>query len=135
MRYLLDANSCVDYLRRSQQSHLAARMQTEAVGNLCLCSIVRSELLYGALRSRDPAGAVRKVDEFCAGFFSFPFDDRAADRCGELRAHLARLGTPIGPNDMLIAAIALQHGLTVVTNNVREFRRVPALPVEDWSQP
>src|SRR5437763_495788 len=135
MRYLLDANSCVDYLRHGQRSRLAARMRTEPVGNLFVCSIVRSELIYGALRSHDPVDAIRKVDEFCAGFFSFPFEDQAADLCGELRAHLAGLGTPIGPNDTMIAGIALAHGLTVVTNNVREFVRVPGLRVEDWSQP
>ena len=65
-------------------------------------------------------------------FASLPFDDRAADVYGQIRADLARKGTPIGPNDFMIAAITLANDLTLVTHNVAEFGRVPALRVEDW---
>jgi len=63
---------------------------------------------------------------------SLPFDDSAAEEYGKLRAHLATVGTPIGPNDLMIAAIALAHRLIVVTHNTVEFSRVPGLLVEDW---
>jgi tRNA(fMet)-specific endonuclease VapC len=65
-------------------------------------------------------------------YASLPFNDQAADQYGRLRAHLASQGTPIGPNDMLVAAIALANGLTLVTHNTREFSRVPGLTLEDW---
>src|SRR5437016_13074261 len=67
-------------------------------------------------------------------FVSLPFDDRAAEEYGKLRAHLAALGTPIGPNDLLIAAIALANRLTLVTHNTVEFSRVPGLVLEDRSE-
>lgn len=70
--------------------------------------------------------------EFLAGLASLPFDDRAADFYGDVRAALAARGEMIGPNDLLIAAIALVHGVTLVTNNVAEFGRVAGLRVEDW---
>lgn len=63
---------------------------------------------------------------------SLPFDDRAADEYGRIRAYLARLGTPIGPNDLLIAAIALANNATLVTHNTTEFNRVPGLTIVDW---
>ena len=135
MRFLLYTNACIDHLRRGPQSFLTARLRIEPVGNVCLCSVVRAELIYGAFRSNDPITGAQRVKDFFAGLASLPFDDRAADVCGELRSCLAGLGTPIGPNDLMIASIARANGLTVVTNNVREFSRVPGLAVENWSHP
>ena len=63
---------------------------------------------------------------------SLPFDDRAAEEYGKVRSHLAVLGTPIGPNDLMIAAIALANHMTLVTHNTAEFSRVPGLTLEDW---
>jgi hypothetical protein len=68
----------------------------------------------------------------CHPFVCFPFDDPAADQYGTIRAALASAGTPIGPNDLLIAAIALANGLTLVTLNTTEFSRIPGLTIEDW---
>jgi len=135
MKYLLDANACIDHLRRGAKSYLTSRLRTEPAGNVCLCSVVRSELMYGAFRSRDPVKHCQEVQDFWTGFHSLEYDDQAADICGDVRAHLARSGTPIGPFDLMIAAIARANGLTVVTNNVAEFARVPRLSVEDWSLP
>ena len=67
-----------------------------------------------------------------AQFPTLPFDEQAAEECGKVRAHLAGLGQLIGPNDLMIAAIALANGLTVVTHNTAEFSRVPGLLLEDW---
>ncbi len=97
-----------------------------------MCSVVVGELLFGALRSRDGAKNLAEVRTFLASFLSLPFDDRAAEEYARVRADLAAKGTPIGPNDLLIAAIALANGLTLVTHNTVEFSRVVGLTLEDW---
>ncbi len=76
-----------------------------------------------------------RVNHFLATFDSVPFDDAAADLYGAIRAHLRRLGTPIGPNDLFIASIALANQLSLVTTNLAEFSRVPGLACEDWTIP
>jgi tRNA(fMet)-specific endonuclease VapC len=78
---------------------------------------------------------VPQVRAFCGKYLSLPFDDAAAEEYGKVRSHLASLGTLIGPNDLMIAAIALVHGLTVVTDNTSEFQRVPGLNLENWRIP
>lgn len=72
------------------------------------------------------------MDRFVARFVNLPFDPPAAKEYGRLRLALERAGTPIGPNDLMIASIALAHGLVLVTHNVPEFARVPGLRIEDW---
>jgi len=94
--------------------------------------MVKAELHYGALRSKDPQRASAKLEEFLAPFRSVPFDDRCAAVYGRIRARLAQAGSLIGPNDLLIAAIAVVHGATLVTHNIREFNRVEGLALEDW---
>ena len=93
---------------------------------------VKAELAYGAARSHDPAGTMAKLAAFLAPFASLPFDDSCADTYGRVRAQLERAGTPIGPNDLMIAAIAVTHNLTLVTHNTREFERIPGLSLTDW---
>ena len=101
-------------------------------GSVVLCSVVVAELIYGAERSDYRAKTLAQVRTFCEPFESLPFDDRAAEEYGAIRAHLARQGTPIGPNDLMIAAIAIANSLTLVTHNTLEFSRVPRLVLEDW---
>ena len=132
MTHLFDTNSCVDHLRRGQASNITARLAAAAPGSVVLCSVVVAELLYGAHRSARKQQTLSQVQVFCRQFQSLPFDDRAAAQYGQIRAHLAGLGMPIGPNDLLIAAIALANGLTLVTHNTGEFNRVPGLKLEDW---
>ena len=88
---------------------------------------------WGAFRSQRREANLSLLRTLFAAFPSFPFDDAAAEEYGRLRAALAARGTPIGPNDMLIAAIALAHDLTLVTHNTREFGRVEGLRLEDWT--
>jgi tRNA(fMet)-specific endonuclease VapC len=103
-------------------------------GTVLLCSVVVGELIYGALHSgaTHRAANLALVASLQRQFVSLPFDDRAAEKYGEVREHLATMGTPIGPNDLMIAAIALANGLTLVTNNTSEFSRVAGLTLEDW---
>jgi tRNA(fMet)-specific endonuclease VapC len=135
MKYLLDANTCIDHFRLGAASAVTGRILAAPRTSIALCSVVRGELLVGALKSTNPAAAGAKLRRFTASFPSLPFDDAAADRYADTRAHLEKLGTPIGPNDLLIAAIGLANGLIVVTNNTGEFSRVPNLALEDWTRP
>ena len=134
MSHLLDTNSFIDHLRRGQPSNVTARLVAAPPGSVYLCSVVLAELLYGALRS-DPAHRTANlalIARLRQQLVSLPFGDRAAEEYGEIRAHLSAQGTLIGPNDLMIAAIARANQLTLVTHNVAEFRRVPNLILEDW---
>jgi tRNA(fMet)-specific endonuclease VapC len=135
MRYLLDTNVIITYLnQRSPQ--LIDRFLTIPTEEIAICAIVRSELRYGAMRSRNPQRTIMLQSQLIDRFVSLPFCDRAADSFGAQRARLAQLGTPIGICDLQIAAIALVHDLVVVTHNINEFSRVQGLAWEDWeSQP
>lgn len=136
MTYLLDTNAWIGWLRQKNPK-LVARIQNENPFNLVLCSVVLAELVFGAERS-GPAYRVRnlqQIEQLRQQFSSIPFADDAAIEAGRIRAYLAGLGTPIGPNDLLIAAIAKSNGFTLVTHNTIEFSRVPGLILEDWEQP
>jgi tRNA(fMet)-specific endonuclease VapC len=91
-----------------------------------------AEFYYGAHRSIRKTKTLSQVESFCRRFQSLAFDDPAAEQYGRIRAHLASQGTLIGPNDLLIASIALANRLTLVTYNTTEFSRVPGLTLEDW---
>ncbi len=110
-------------------------MAAQPLESVCLCSVVKAELAYGALRSADPAANRVRVDTFTRPYRSLPFDDAAAEHFAVLRRHLESLGTTIGPYDLQIAAIALANNCTIVTRNTREFSRVPGLLLEDWELP
>lgn len=131
MKYLLDTNTCIEFLRQRDsavKNHLAKANQEDVL----LCSVVKAELYHGAQRSAQATRNPEKLQDFFASFKSLPFDDAAAEAYGRLRAALEKQGTLIGPNDLLIAAIALAHNVTLVTHNTREFECVPGLTLEDW---
>jgi tRNA(fMet)-specific endonuclease VapC len=132
--HLLDTNSFIDHLRRGPASNVTVRLAAAPSGSVYLCSVVLAELIYWALRSSAPHQATNMalVAKLRQVFVSLPFDDRAAEEYGYVRAHLAALGTPIGPNDLMIAAIARVNRMTLVTHNTAEFSRVPGLALEDW---
>lgn len=135
MTHLLDTNTCIEHLRRGTGSPVTAKLAAAPAGSVSLCSVVIAELLYGAQRSANPAPALAQVRGFCSTYASFPFEERAAEAYAWIRAHLVSLGTPIGANDYLIAAIAVANGATLVTHNTAEFGRVPGLALEDWQIP
>ena len=99
-----------------------------------ICSVVVGELIFGVERAALAHRAKNRmrVEQLRLQFVSVPFDDSAAEEYGRIRAQLADLGTPIGPNDLQIAAIALAHGLILVTHNTTEFSRVAGLVIENW---
>ncbi|MDV2998208.1 MAG: tRNA(fMet)-specific endonuclease VapC [Chroococcidiopsis sp. SAG 2025] len=131
MIYLLDTNVCVQYLNGRSEA-IRERIQQTDADDIAICSIVKAELFYGAQRSQHPERTLARQQQFLRLFVSLPFDDEAATVYGRIRAELAAQGTPIGSNDVQIAAIALAHDLTLVTHNTGEFSRVSGLRLEDW---
>lgn len=132
MRRLLDTSVCVEILR-GRHAHLKVRLRLARNGNVFVSSVVVAELHYGVARTSDPVRNAQRLRAFLRTLPSLAFDDAAAERYGRLRAALEAAGTPIGPNDLLIAATALANDLTLVTNNLGEFSRVPDLQVESWA--
>lgn len=113
MIYLLDSNAWIAYLR-GKDANLLRHLNSNPPSALVLCSVVLGELLYGANHSglAHKTANLNLISNLRQRFKSLPFDDQAAEEYGKLRAHLASFGTPIGPNDVMIAAIALANGLT-----------------------
>jgi tRNA(fMet)-specific endonuclease VapC len=131
MRFLLDTNICIAFLNGRDpgiRDHLL-ELDPAAVG---LCSVVKGELLYGARNSAQVEANLERLRRFFEPFSSIPYEDSAAEQYGILRAQLGREGRPIGPNDLMIAATALTHDMTLVSRNQSEFHRVPGLRVVMW---
>ncbi|MGX7705264.1 PIN domain-containing protein [Methylobacterium sp. Gmos1] len=128
MKFLLDTNAVSALLR----NHIGiwSRLHRMQPTDIAISAIVAHELFYGAHRGRRTEQTLTQIDEL--PFAILPFDAADAHRAGEIRAALSLAGTPIGPYDVLIAGQASQRGLVLVTRNLREFRRVPRLTVEDW---
>jgi tRNA(fMet)-specific endonuclease VapC len=131
MRYLLDTNTCIIYLR-GKNLVLKRRLDAIAIREMVVCSVVKAELAYGAMKSANPEQNFKLQQQFLQRFVSLPFDDLAATTFGVIRAQLETAGTPIGSYDLQIAAIALTHNLTLITHNTGEFSRVDSLQIEDW---
>jgi tRNA(fMet)-specific endonuclease VapC len=129
--YLLDTNACIRILNGTSPS-LVERLRTVPRSLVRLSSVVKAELLYGARKSTRTAENLLLLQLFFDTIASLPFDDRCAEEYGVLRAELDRAGTPIGPNDLMIAATARVHRAVLITHNVREFSRVANLQTEDW---
>ena len=132
--YLLDTNVLSNLLKRAPSITLIAKLAAVPAEWQFTSSITLGELLYGARRRGPQADDLldRIETRLLPELPVLPFDASAARRYGEVRTELERRGTPLGDANLRIAAIALGRGLTVVTGNVRHFRRVPGLPVEDW---
>ena len=131
MKYLLDTNACVDYLSGRYPS-VIGHLQRSTPSDLGLSTVVVAELRYGADRSARAKENHARIDVLVTEIPPVEFDLDSAAAYGQLRTRLEAKGTPIGPNDMLIAAQALARDLVLVTDNVREFRRVRGLKVENW---
>ena len=128
---LLDTDICI-HLLNARDVELLKRFQAHSPLELALCSVVYAELLWGARNSARKTDNLNRVRHFAEPLQSLPFDDESAECYGVIRADLAARGTPIGPNDTLIAAIAVASQATLVTRNLREFQRVEGLQIEAW---
>ncbi len=134
-RFLFDTSICVHLIRRRHAENILAHMAEYSSVHFALSSITVAELYFGVAKSQAPVSDAEALTEFLAPFAMFPFDNEAAFAYGPLRTHLERSGTSSGPLDTLIAAHALALKLTLITNNEKEFRRVPGLKVENWTRP
>lgn len=133
MRYLLDTNVCVRYINGKSLA-IREHLRTTNIADIAVCSVVKGELFYGAIKSNNPERTLARQQEFLKLFISLPFDDSAALIYGRIRAELSANGTPIGPNDFQIAAIAIANNLILITHNTKEFNRVNGLQIEDWEE-
>ena len=131
MTYMLDTNICI-YAIKNKPERVLQRLKENQQNGLCISTITLSELEYGAAKSSNPPKNQAAIMQMLLVLEVLPFDDRASMEYGGVRAYLEKRGTPIGPLDTLIASHARAEGLVLVTNNVREFERVPGLKVENW---
>ncbi len=131
--YMLDTNICI-YAIKNKPARVLDRLKREMEHGLCISSITLAELEYGVRHSAHVAQNEQALLRFLVILSVLPFSAVAASEYGEIRNCLARQGTPIGSLDMLIAAHARAEDLVLVTNNVREFERVPGLKLENWAE-
>jgi tRNA(fMet)-specific endonuclease VapC len=132
MRYMLDTNICI-YLIKQKPEKVLRQFKAHSVGEIGISSITLAELRYGVERSQQVQKNRQALEEFILPLEIAAFDEAAADVYGNMRAGLEQAGTPVGSMDMLIGALALSLGVTLVTNNLREFKKIKNLKVVDWS--
>lgn len=130
LRYLLDTNTLSDLLR-NPGGRSARRIAVVGETTVCTSIVVACELRYGAAKKESPQLSER-IEILLGSIEILPLDKESDRKYAEIRSHLDRLGKPIGPNDLLIAAHTLAHELTLVTDNIEEFARVPGLSLENW---
>ena len=131
LRYLLDTNIVIYVIKRRPLSALA--LFNENAGHMAISSITLAELMHGAEESNAPARSLAAVEDFCSRLEVLPYGPKAAMHYGNIRAKLESRGQTIGVNDLHIAAHARSEGLTLVSNNLREFERVEALQLANWA--
>ena len=129
--FLLDTNICI-YIAKQRPPEVLARLEALMSGSVSMSVITFSELLFGANRSQHRQKALDTLEKLSLAIPVLPMDSDAGFHYGQIRAELQKQGTPIGNNDLWIAAHARSQGLVLVTNNEREFVRVPGLEVENW---
>ncbi|WP_207188672.1 type II toxin-antitoxin system VapC family toxin [Thiocystis minor] len=129
--WLPDTNVWIAYLN-PRPSPVKQVMRAHPASDIYRCDVVKAELFFGAYKSQRMEANLAVLDDLYRHFCSLPFDGAAAREFGKIRAELQRGGTPIGPYDLQIAAIALAHHFTLVTHNIDEFKRVRGLRFEDW---
>jgi len=130
LKYLLDTNIVIYVIKRRPLPVLKVFYRHHS--RMAISSITLAELVHGAEKSRDVSRNIAVVEDFVSRLAVLPYDDKAAWQYENIRAILEKSGQPIGLNDLHIAAHARSNGLTLVTNNMREFERVPGLLLENW---
>lgn len=130
LKYMLDTSIVIYVIKRRPPEALATFNQY--AGRFCISSITLAELMHGVEKSARPDHNLRQVEDFASRLTVLEYGNKAASHYGDIRAMLERKGTPIGVNDLHIAGHARSEGLTLVTNNLKEFKRVQALRLENW---
>ena len=130
LTYMLDTNICI-YVMKNYPQNLREKFNTLAE-QLCISSVTLGELHYGAEKSARRDHNLTAIAHFVARLDVLPFAEKAAAHYGQVRAELERAGAPCGPHDMQIGGHARSEGLIIVTNNMREFSRMPGVRVENW---
>jgi tRNA(fMet)-specific endonuclease VapC len=130
-RYMLDTDTCI-YLRKRRPEGVEKRFRRLRQGQVVMSLITYGELCNGALKSNAPEAALTNIQRLAELLPVQPMTMRVAERYGEIRSHLEKAGQVIGGNDLWIASHALALNLTLVTNNVNEFERIPQLRLENW---
>jgi len=130
-RYLLDTNICI-YIQRQRPEKVLARFQKLKPGDAAISVVTWGELFYGAEKSKQRKKVLQLLEEFKSFVPVLPIPENTGNAYGVIRASLESKGTPIGNNDLWIAAHAKAATLTLVTNNEREFQRVPGLKIQNW---
>lgn len=133
MKYMLDTNICI-YIIKKKPEKVIRRLQELSLSDVCISSITLSELEYGVEKSERRDRNKIALAKFIAPIEVIVYDDLAAAQYGGIRSYLEKNGMPIGALDILIAAHSLAHDLILVTNNEREFKRVPGLKLENWAE-
>ena len=131
-RFLLDTSICI-YIRQKRPAAVLARFEKLKAGEAVLSVITYGELLYGAAKSQQREAALARLADLVSLLSVLELPDGAGEEYGEIRSHLEKKGEIIGDNDLWIAAHAKALGLVLVTNNEREFKRVPGLKVQNWA--
>jgi len=131
MKFLLDTNICI-YVIKKRPPQILKKFKTFSANDLAISSITLAELEFGVHLSSYPEKNQEALNEFLTPLEILPFDDRAALSYGEIRAYLQKKGFNIGAMDMLIAAQAQSLSIPLVTNNLKEFKRIPGLQLENW---
>ena len=131
--YLLDTDICI-YVMKKRYPELQHRIEKEELFNITISAVTVGELEYGIAKSKYPERNRELLYGFLAPFDIVPFSELDAENFGYIRAYLNKIGTPIGPYDLQIAAQCITRKIRLVTNNVKEFERVPNLIVENWIQ-
>jgi tRNA(fMet)-specific endonuclease VapC len=130
LKYMLDTNIVI-YTIKNRPEHVREAFKQHE-DQMCISAVTKGELIYGAERSSQPERNLADIEGLLARLEVEPFEEHASEHFGQLRAELYRIGQPIGPYDMMIAGHARAMGLILVTNNMKEFERVPGLRVENW---
>lgn len=131
MKYMLDTNICIYLIKKKPRKTLDI-FNTLDVGDVCISSITLAELQYGIYKSRFPEQNLIALTNFLAPIDILPFSDKATIVYGKIRSDLEKKGQIIGAYDLLIAAHALSEHLILVSNNTKEFNRIPNLTLENW---
>ncbi|MDA9764070.1 MAG: type II toxin-antitoxin system VapC family toxin [Opitutales bacterium] len=133
MRYLLDTDICIYIIKKKPES-VFDKFRRCSIGDIGISSITYSELCFGVYKSQNVDKNLGALEGFVAPLEIAPYDETVCHYYGQVRCSLEKIGKPIGPLDMLIASHALSLGVTLVSNNIKEFDRIEGLNVENWTQ-